>query len=163
MIHFKGIIILLTISFVLSFSYNYFSLSGIALIGNWDITQGVVSANSKMSVVKRDREINNLTTMKRIVEDNSALIIDVRLGETFRKGHISGAKSMPLVEFDELIGNFYETISMEQNIVVYCSGRECTDSHAFVTKLSEVGYENVKVFAGGFTDWAKEGYPVEKN
>jgi rhodanese-related sulfurtransferase len=161
--HLKGIIILLTISFVLAFSYNYFSPSGIALIGHWDKTQGVVSANEKKSVVKRDREINNLTEMQAIVEKNSALIVDVRLKEIFKKGHIPGAKSVSLSEFDELIGNFYEIVPMERNIVVYCSGRECTDSHAFATKLSEVGYENVKVFTGGFIEWEQEGYIVEKN
>ena len=89
--------------------------------------------------------------------------VDVRLKEIFKKGHIPGAKSVPLSEFDELIGNFYEIVPMERNIVIYCSGRECTDSHAFATKLSEVGYENVKVFTGGFIEWEQEGYIVEKN
>lgn len=163
MTHLKSIIIFLTISLILSFSYNYFSPSGIAVIGNWDRTQGVVSANTKTSVVKRDREINKLTDMKKIVEDNSTLVIDVRLEEIFRKGHIPGARSIPLFEFDEFIGDFYETILMEENIVVYCSGRECTDSHTFATKLSEIGYENVRVFAGGFIEWEQEGYLVEKN
>ena len=161
--YFNGIIILLTFSLLLSFSYNYFSVSGIALIGNWDRTEGVVSANKKMSLVKRDREINNLTQMKKIVDNNSALIIDVRLNEIFRKGHIPGAKSIPLSKFDELIGEFYEGISMERNILVYCSGRECTDSHFFATKLSEMGYENVRVYAGGFIEWELGGYQVEKN
>lgn len=161
--HFKGIIILLTISVVLSLTYNYFSPSSIALIGNWDRTKGVVSANSKTSVVKRGREINNSIDMKKIVEDNSALIIDARLEEIFIKGHIPGARSIPLSQFDELIGNFYEAVSMEQKIIIYCSGRECTDSHTLAQKLSEAGYENIKVFAGGFIEWEQEGYQIEKN
>lgn len=163
MTNLKGIIILLTISYVLAFSYNYFSLSGIAVIGNWDKTQGVVSANKKMPVVKRDREINDLTIMKKIFDDKSALIIDVRSKEIFKIGHIPGAKSIPLSQFDELIGSFYENISMEEKLVIYCSGRECADSHAFATKLTEMGYENVKVFAGGFTEWEQEGFAVEKS
>jgi rhodanese-related sulfurtransferase len=161
--YFNGIIILFTFSLLLSFSYNYFSVYGIALIGNWDRTKGVVSANKKMSLVKRDREINNLRQMKKIVDNNSALIIDVRLKEIFEKGHIPGAESIPLSKFDELIGKFYEGVPMEQNILVYCSGRECTDSHFFAAKLSEMGYEYVKVFAGGFIEWKQGGYPVEKN
>ncbi len=161
--HFQGILILLTISVILSFTYNNFSVSGISLIGNWDRTKGVVSANTKTSIVKREREINNLSDMKIIVEDKSALIIDTRLEEIFIKGHIPGAKSIPLSGFDELIGQFYQAVSMEQKIVVYCSSRECTDSHTFAQKLFEVGYEDVKVFAGGFIEWEKGGYQVEKN
>ena len=161
--HFKGIILLFFISLTLSFSYNYISPSGIALIGNWDKTQGVVSANAKNSVVKRDREINSLIRMKEIVEENKALIIDVRLAETFKEGHIIHARSVPVSEFDDLIGNLYETVAMEQKIVVYCSGRECTDSHVFATKLSELGYMNALVFTGGFDEWAQGGGEVEKN
>ncbi len=161
--HFQGIIILLTIAVVLSVTYNYFSLSGISLIGNWDRTKGVVSANTKTSVVKREREINNLSDMKIIVEDNSALIIDARLEEIFIKGHIPGAKSIPLFRFDELVGQFYQAVSMEQKIVVYCSSRECTDSHTLAQKLSEAGYKDVKVYAGGFIEWEQEGYQIEKN
>lgn len=101
--------------------------------------------------------------MKEIVEENKTLIIDVRLADEFKKGHILHAKSVPLSELDELIGNFYETIAMEQEIIAYCSSRECTDSHSFAEKISEMGYENVKVFAGGFIDWEQGGGRVEKD
>lgn len=163
MTHFKGIIILFTISLVLSFSYNYFSPSGISLIGNWDRTKGVVSANEKNSSVEREREINTLEKMKEVVEKNKALIIDVRLEKTFRIGHIPSAISFPISIFDELIGNFYETVAMEREIIVYCSSRECTDSHVFAQKLFEFGYKDVMVFAGGFNEWEQGGYLVEKN
>ena len=161
--YFKGIITLLFISLTLSLSYNYLSPSGIALIGNWDRTKGVVSANAKTSVVKRDREINSLPRMKEIVKENKALIIDVRSAETFKDGHIVNARSIPVSEFDELIGNFYETITMDRKIVAYCSSRECTDSHVFATKLSEFGYMNVLVFTGGFNEWAQGGGEVEND
>ncbi|MCD4743477.1 MAG: rhodanese-like domain-containing protein [Desulfobacteraceae bacterium] len=161
--HFKGIIILFIISLTLSFFYNSLSPSGIALIGNWDRTKGVVSANKKNSSVEREREINSLDKMKEVVEKNKALIIDVRLEETFRKGHIPSAISIPISIFDELVGNFYESVAMEQEIIVYCSSRECTDSHSFAQKLSEFGYKDVMVFAGGFNDWEQGGGLVEKN
>lgn len=161
--HFNGIIILLLISLALSFSYNYLSPSGIALVGNWDRTQGVVSANERNSVIERDREINTLEKMKEVVEKNKALIIDVRLEETFRVGHIPSAISIPISTFDELIGNFYESVTMEQKIIVYCSSRECTDSHGIAQKLSDFGYKDVMVFAGGFNEWEQGGCQVEKN
>jgi rhodanese-related sulfurtransferase len=161
--YFKGIFLLLLISLVLSFSYNYLSPSGIALIGNWDKTKGVISANEKGSVVVRDREVNSVNKMKNIVDDNTFLVIDVRPSGIFQKGHIPRAKSIPISEFEELIGNFYESVTMEQKIIVYCSGRECTDSHIFANMLTEFGYENVQVFAGGFGDWEQSGFKIEKN
>ncbi|MCP3900243.1 MAG: rhodanese-like domain-containing protein [Desulfobacteraceae bacterium] len=161
--HSKGIIILLIVSVVLSFTYNYFSPSGISLVGDWDRTKGVVSANAKTSVIKRDREINNSIDMKKIVEDSYSLIVDARLEESYIKGHIPGARSIPLSQFGEFIGSFYETVPLERKIVVYCSSRECTDSHALAQKLSEVGYENIQVFSGGFVEWEQGGYQIEKN
>ncbi len=163
MTHIKGILLIFFVSSLLSFSYNYISPSGIALFGSWDRTQGVVSANGKQTVIKRDIEINTLEEMKEIIKNNSAMIIDVRLPEVFKAGHIPGAKSFSLSLFDELIGNFYEAYGMGQKIIVYCSSRECKDSHTFADKLSKMGYKSIKVFSGGFSEWEQGDCPVEKN
>ncbi len=132
-------------------------------MGSWDRTKGVVSANIKQSVVKREREINSLEKMQDIVKKNSALIVDVRSKDIFLKGHIPNARSIPLSKFDDLIGDFYKTWQLDQKMVVYCSSPECTDSHTFATKLFKMGYENVLVFPGGFNGWKKEGLKIEKD
>jgi len=123
----------------------------------------VVSANTKTSSINRDIEINSAADMARAVKDDSPLILDVRSNDLFLKGHIPGARSVPLSGFDRFIGTFFTNTPMDQKIIVYCSGRECTDSHTFASKLSEMGYANVKVYAGGFMEWKDKGYKVAKD
>ena len=44
-------------------------------------------------------------------------------------------------------------------LVLYCAGGSRS---AFAAKaLGELGYENVTSLIGGFTDWKRNGYPVE--
>jgi molybdopterin/thiamine biosynthesis adenylyltransferase len=46
-----------------------------------------------------------------------------------------------------------------RELVVYCSGGSRS---AFAAKsLGELGYENVVSLTGGFTDWKRNGYPIE--
>ena len=50
----KEIAILLCIAFATAFTFNYFSPMGIALIGQWDESQGVITAKTKNDVVEDD-------------------------------------------------------------------------------------------------------------
>ena len=43
----KEISILVSASIIAAFAVNYFSPAGIALVGQWDTSQGVITANEK--------------------------------------------------------------------------------------------------------------------
>ena len=90
-----------------------------------------------------------LARHKAITKDGFALVVCHEIGH-----HFGGLPR---------IGNFYEAYGMEQKIIVYCSSRECKDSHTFADKLSEMGYKSVKVFSGGFSEWEQGDCLVEKN
>jgi rhodanese-related sulfurtransferase len=47
-------------------------------------------------------------------------------------------------------------------IVVYCASRSCQNSHVAAAKLSQMGYANVAVYAGGKQDWSEAGLPVDR-
>ena len=48
-------------------------------------------------------------------------------------------------------------------VVVYCGGGECEDSEFAALALKEAGVpqERLFVYAGGMTEWATNGVPVE--
>jgi 3-mercaptopyruvate sulfurtransferase SseA len=47
-------------------------------------------------------------------------------------------------------------------LVLYCSGYGCPDSFDLGIILLAEGYRDVRVFEGGFPEWADAGLPVER-
>ncbi len=147
-------------------AYNFFSPSGIALVGEWDRSEGVVSANAKNGVVAAQREITDIEKLKKIVQNGGkrgeeSLVVDVRPEAQYREGHIPGACTIPLSRLDARIEEFFNAVSPDRKIILYCQSRECSSSHHFAETLAGFGYENVKVFSGGFREWQEKGSPVE--
>lgn len=101
-----------------------------------------------------------LMQVKELFDSREALIIDARDGETYRKGHIAGALSLPLGEAERLLPDFAARTPKERLIVVYCGGYDCHDSKTLGDSLLSAGYTQVFVFEGGFPEWRDAGYPV---
>lgn len=158
----KGIFFLLFFSLIIAFSYNHFSACGLALSGRWEPSKGVVSARSKTDDVNAAIQINNPEIIQQIVQDKKRIVLDVRPRELYNQGHLPGALSFPLMEFDQKIIQILDSISRQSALLVYCSSVKCTDSHIVAQRLISLGYDNVKVFSGGFGQWQEKGYEIEK-
>lgn len=157
----KELIVLVGLSIVTAFSVNYFSPVGIALVGEWDTSKGVISAGSKEDVVFHDLEIKDVFSAKRIYDSGKTVFVDARAAEIFEEGRIKGAVSLPVGDFDEHIGRFKQAYPVSAYIVTYCSGRECNDSHKLAQLLFLEGYANITVFIDGYPAWEKSGFPSE--
>ena len=158
----KELIILLGFAVIAAFTVNYFSPNGIALFGQWDTSQGVITAKPKNDPVVGDFfEIKNATAAKEIYDTGKAVFVDARSFEVFINGHIKNAVSIPANQVFEFIDHFKTKHPSNTPVVTYCSGRECNDSHKLAQYLMGVGYENVKVFIDGYHEWERKGYPVE--
>jgi 3-mercaptopyruvate sulfurtransferase SseA len=46
-------------------------------------------------------------------------------------------------------------------VVVYCAGEDCESSVEVARRLVELGYRNVRHYAGGKRDWADAGHEFE--
>jgi 3-mercaptopyruvate sulfurtransferase SseA len=158
---FKGSAVLLIVSIVCAFAFNFWSDSGIAMIGQWDRSQGVVSSMEKNTVVDGSREINDLDAMLEILNDKSCTLVDVRSTAQFDEGHLPGAVSLPIKFFDQMIGDFFVEYPLDTCLVIYCAGRECLDSHRLAHSLETFGFTDIRVFSGGFAEWMEEGLTVE--
>jgi rhodanese-related sulfurtransferase len=160
---FKGVVILVSAAVITGLVFNYFSPSGIMLSGKWDPSQGVVDPVSRTGSLDSSIEINNPEIVKNIVEKKLRLVLDARPEFIYNQGHLPSAMSFPLVDFDERIAGFMHSVDRKQPILVYCSGPECTDSHTVAERLIHLGYENVRVFSGGFRQWQDRGYEIQEN
>ncbi|WP_306533623.1 rhodanese-like domain-containing protein [Geobacter sp.] len=101
-----------------------------------------------------------LMQVKELVDTGEAIIIDARDRETFRKGHIRGAVSLPLGEAEGLISPFAERTPKDRLLVVYCGGYDCHDSRLLGEKLLAAGFGQVFIYEGGFPEWRDAGHPV---
>ena len=159
----KGLLFLLFSAVIIALPFNWFSPFGIALMGQWETSKGVVTAISKTDSVSASIEINNPVMIKQIVQKKEKIILDVRHRESYNQGHLPSALSFPLIEFDDGIGQLLSSINRQSALLVYCSSFECTDSHTFADRLKNLGFIDVKVFSGGFRQWQEMGYEIEKN
>jgi rhodanese-related sulfurtransferase len=158
-----GVFILLAVAAVVSLGVNYFSPSGIALVGQWDGSKGTVTAKSKQDTVDSDIEINNPLKVQQMIKNREVVLIDVRSGDAYDMGHLPGAFSFPLADFDQVLPQLLDLVKKDSAILVYCSGVECSDSHTFAAQLLALRFTQVRVYAGGFREWQEMGFETEKN
>ena len=152
---------IVAVAAIVAFGVNYVSPRGIALVGEWDTSRGVVSAKARNSVVDHGIEIDTVAAAKKIYDMGTAVFVDARPSEVYSEGHISGAFSLPVYEYEDVVERFIENFPPPMAVVTYCSGRECEDSHTLARYLRDEGYLPVRVFADGYPAWKEEGFPVE--
>ncbi len=157
----KQIFLLLSAALVLALGVNAVSPRGIPWRGQWDETRGVVTADQAALQPSLDFEISDAPTAQRLHASGQVVFVDSRTEADYREGHIPGAVSLPVGEFDRHIPSFRERYGSSHPIVTYCSGRSCQDSHILAQRLFEAGFDNVSVFIDGYPGWSGEGYPVE--
>jgi rhodanese-related sulfurtransferase len=157
----KEISILVGVSIIAAFAVNYFSPAGITLVGQWDTAKGVITANEKNAIVLDDLEIGDVTLAKKLYDSQKFVFVDARSRDDYDEGHIKGAVSLPVGQFDEKIETFLEQYPPEKAIITYCSGRTCEDSHRLTQLLLAFGYTEINVFIDGYPGWEAEGYPIE--
>ena len=100
-----------------------------------------------------------------LCNSESHIFIDLRdFRELKREGKVPGAFSCPrgMLEFwvDPESPYHKDIFSQDKTFVLYCAS---SWRSALATKtLMEMGMTSVVHFRGGFAQWKKEGYPVEK-
>jgi rhodanese-related sulfurtransferase len=157
----KELIILVGVSVILALAVNHLSPRGIALVGQWETAKGVMTADAMDDDKYRIAEIDRVTDAAKIFYDDDTLFVDARSTEDYESGHIPGAVSLPVGQFDERIEVFMKQVPLDQPIVTYCSGRTCEDSHQLARLLMEAGFSEVRIFIDGFPGWQAEGYPID--
>jgi rhodanese-related sulfurtransferase len=94
----------------------------------------------------------------RLINQEKALLIDVREPDEFAAGHAAGARNVPLGAIDGAKGL---PSNKAQPLVVLCaSGSRSTRA---VAMLRKAGYSSVHALAGGTAAWRSASLPIEKS
>jgi rhodanese-related sulfurtransferase len=103
----------------------------------------------------------SLAEMKRIWDEGTAYIIDARDPAEYDEGHIPGAINIPYDRLPEYLDMLSSEVPMDGEVIIYCRGPACDFSDQLATELRILGYQNVRVFTGGWEQWSAAGYPVD--
>ena len=93
-----------------------------------------------------------------MINRQDALVIDVREDAEYAKGHIVGARHVPLAQLE---ARAKELQKYKSKPVITCCETGNRSSAAIAT-LRKLGFENVYNLAGGYAGWQQAGLPVEK-
>jgi rhodanese-related sulfurtransferase len=98
------------------------------------------------------------------VQQDLVVFIDARDNEEFQQGHIPGAYLFNHYHPETYLPTVWPACRTAQQIVVYCNGGNCDESilaARLLRDLPQIGGEKLFVYAGGITEWATNGWPVE--
>jgi rhodanese-related sulfurtransferase len=96
--------------------------------------------------------------LKRIESKTAPVILDVRTGIEFKRGHVPGAINAPPRKI--ALGTADLPEDKDTEIVVYCEHGQ----RAWLANkaLAARGYHNTSVLEGSLMDWKKANLPLEK-
>ena len=98
----------------------------------------------------------NARELKQRMDSGAAIKLINALGKaSFEATRIPGSLNC-LVKEDVERSN----LSLEDEIVVYCSDTACNNSIRMYALLESLGYKNISRFAGGLREWDAEGFPL---
>ena len=86
--------------------------------------------------------------------NKDAAVIDLRSTEAFGRGHIVGAKNIPLDQLDSKL----DKLDRSTPVVAVCDAG--MSSAKAVEKLRKAGFESAWGIKGGMAAWNQEGLPV---
>lgn len=93
-----------------------------------------------------------------LVNREEGLVLDIRDGNEFRKGHITGAVNIP---FKDLAGRVSEIDShRDKPVIVVCKHGQSAGAAGKILKAN--GFEQVYKLTGGLSEWTAASLPLVK-
>lgn len=100
----------------------------------------------------------SMIELRKKLESQEVIILDVRPEKEYQHGHIHKAISIPIEELSARINELPD----QTEIIAYCRGPLCVYADEAVALLREKGYE-ARRLKEGFPDWVAVGFPSETN
>jgi rhodanese-related sulfurtransferase len=104
-------------------------------------------------------EIGREDLRQKIEHGDDFVLVDALPAIAYAGAHLPGAISIPPERLDTLAER--RIPSLDTEVVVYCANPKCESSVQVAQRLVELGYRNVRHYAGGKQDWRDAGLPLE--
>ena len=100
----------------------------------------------------------NTLQATQLMNRDDALVIDVRPAAEFAKGHILGARNIPLADLERRAADLEKFKA--RPVILHCG--DGNRAGGGVALLRKSGFANVVNLSGGYAAWQQAGLPVEK-
>ena len=100
----------------------------------------------------------NTLQATQLMNRDDAVVVDLRSVADYAKGHILGARNIPLAELERRAGELEKFKA--KPVIVHCD--HGNRSGVGVGLLRKNGFANVSNLTGGYAAWQQAGLPVEK-
>lgn len=141
----------------------YYSLTGDDVAGLWEHLRRVAQAHRPHTELARraylgpeDTDAVDTDELLRRLDNDDAVILDVRPEPEYAGGHLPGAIHIPLEELTDRLPE----LPRDDEIVAYCRGRYCVLAHDAVRLLNANGL-HARRATDGVLEWRLAGLPVE--
>lgn len=119
----------------------------VMLIGSW--LKSLFSPIKQVTPTELTMQVNR----------SNAVVVDIRAEADFNKGHITGAKHLPLADIEKQQVASLEKHKAEPIILVCQAGMSAQKAAASLLKQ---GFSTVSVLQGGMGSWTGASLPVVK-
>jgi rhodanese-related sulfurtransferase len=103
-----------------------------------------------------------LSEVRKIVASKSMVLLDGRSQSEYENGHLPGAFSLGVADFDKRFPEFAAQHSKDGIYLIYCGSGQCGLSRQLAGLLRKKGYDNTKLYLAGYNEWFLAGNPIEK-
>lgn len=100
----------------------------------------------------------NTLEATQLINRSDALVVDLRSAEEYAKGHILGAKNIPLADLERRKGELDK--HKAKPVIMHCG--DGNRAGGGVALLRKSGFSSVHNLAGGYAAWQAAGLPVQK-
>jgi rhodanese-related sulfurtransferase len=129
------------------------------LLDNWMlITVALASGVALLLPVLNKGQGISPQDMVQLMNREKAIVIDVCEPDEFARGHVIGAKNLPLGQLEEKLAQLVKSKSAQVVMVCQVGAR----SARAAATARQLGFENVQSLAGGLKAWQAASMPVEK-
>lgn len=127
----------------------------------WLVTIAVVSGSMLLwPLLAQGAGGPSLSTLEatQLINRKDALVLDVRSGDEFARGHILNARSIPAAQLGGRLGELDKF--KNRPLIVNCQAGNA--SKASCAALRAAGFSEVYTLSGGVAAWEQAGLPIAK-
>ncbi len=125
---------------------------------------GLLSERSARNTVLLAHRVTTLPQvdypdLARFVRDKRCIVIDARRANDYQRGHIPGARSIPIDLGPAGRAAVLNGIDRTTPLVVYCQSEDCPYDDSVAAALMADGFQNISLFPAGWQGWQARQAP----
>lgn len=119
----------------------------------------ILFISNEISIWTRKFKIATPKVLVDLMNQNNAVVLDIREAKEFKMGHIVDAKNVPL---STLEGKKEQLESYKEGPTVICCALG-QQSVRIAASMAKEGFDKIYVLKGGISAWQQENYPLARN